>query len=95
MDLFKYVSVIKYAFNLMTNTERTLTFLFPVVLNNIVVLNDCASATAKLSEALEEILPYFFDLFLVLSKTNRSDSFSLPSVFALNGRIEVGREGQD
>lgn len=52
--LFKYVSVIKYAFNLMINTKWTLTF---VVLNNIVMLNDCASAPVKLSEALEDIVP--------------------------------------
>lgn len=55
--------MIKYAFNLMTNTKWTLTFLFSVVLNNIVMLNDCASATVKLSEALEEILPYFLITF--------------------------------
>lgn len=38
----------------MINTKWTLTF---AVLNNIVMLNDCASAPVKLSEALEDIVP--------------------------------------
>lgn len=94
VDWFKYVSMIKHAFNLMTNTKWTFTFLFPIVLSNTVMLNDCASATVKLWKALEWIMSFFKNLFLILSKTNRVDCFLHPRVFSLN-RTEMGWEEQE
>lgn len=49
----------QYAFNLMADNKWTLAVLFPVVLNKIFILHDCASTAVKLSEVVEGILPYF------------------------------------
>lgn len=76
----------------MTSTRWAFIFLFPVVLNNIMLI-DCASAKAKLLKALEEILPYFKNNFLLLSKTKRNYYFLLPRVFALNRRMKMRKEG--
>lgn len=50
----------QYAFDFMADNEWNPVFLFPVVLNNIFILNGCGSTAVKLSEVVvEEILPYF------------------------------------
>lgn len=60
--------MVKYAFILMTSTRWIFTFLFPVVLNNIVLI-DCASAKAKLLKALK--LYHIFVLFSALKQNKK------------------------
>lgn len=84
--------MVNYAFFFMTSRKWTFMFLFPVVLNNIIMLIDCASAKAKLFQALEELYHIFYH-FLLLSKTKRIDCFLLSRVFALNRRTKMRKEG--